>query len=89
MGQFRNVIESKKDKVNMLILGDYVPEELCLSKLVEVKEHLINEGFVNTALVRDFIDEEDIPEEVKNIHFLRKSYHYIKNWGGIFYYSCS
>ena len=41
---------------------------------------LIEKGFLLTRLVEDFPDEEDVPEDVKDEHFLDKSYYYIDNW---------
>jgi len=73
-----------------LILGDYSkdtnfdgPDDICISQLVNLKNHLKENGFNETSLVIDFEDETEIPEEAYDKHFLAKSRHYIISWAEI------
>jgi len=87
---FKDVVSDKKNTLKILILGDYSkredfegPEDVCESQLINLKKHLISEGFLKTYLVKDFIDEEEIPEDLYDEHFVEKSEHYIEHWADI------
>lgn len=52
-------------------------------KLRNVQLYLRSKGFHSTYLVMDFIDEDTIPIEAMDEHFLQKSQYYIQNWAEI------
>lgn len=87
---FRDRLLETKRKVKILILGDYSkdtdfigPNDICEKKLVNLKQHLIDDGYLTTRLIKDFEDEEEIPEEYYDEHFVKKSEYYIEHWGDI------
>lgn len=48
-----------------------------------MKECLIERGFKNVRLVADFPDLPRFHPTSWELHFQRKSFHYIKNWGQV------
>jgi len=87
---FRDILDARKGSTRILILGDY-SENLaykglrgaCLDTLKRLQSHLWREGFSETRLVVDFMDEEGVPEESYDEHFLKKSEYYIRHWAEI------
>ena len=87
---FKDRILKKKNAVRILLLGDYSkdaeydgPEDICISQLENLKLYLKERGFYETYLVKDFEDENEIPEESYDEHFLAKSRYYIISWAEI------
>jgi len=88
--RFRNILDARKRSARILILGDYSenpaydgPIGKCLDTLKGLQSHLWREGFNETRLVMDFMDEEGVPEESYDEHFLKKSEYYIRQWADI------
>ena len=48
-----------------------------------MKTHLRKNGFNETYLVKDFEDEDEVPEELYDEHFLKKSENYIEHLADI------
>ena len=87
---FSKSLEAKKKNTKILILSAYSPlkkqkieENQFEGRLANLKFSLQGKGFVLTRLVRDWIDETDVPEEQMEVHFRDKSFYYIKNWADI------
>lgn len=90
---YSQVLANKKAKLRILILGSYKKrvfngdEESCEEKLITLKKELISRGFLNTKIVKDFMDEDDIPSdatrEIWDTHFEQKSFYHIKNWADV------
>jgi hypothetical protein len=87
---FSSALEVNKRQSRVLILGAYRvrPEhspkgDICNQRLLRLQSYLINKGFINTKLVRDFPDETSVPDEAFDIHFLKKSQYYIRTWADI------
>ena len=83
-------LTARKRKTKVLILGDYsksenigAPDDICERKLRLVQSFLKNNGFFESFLVMDFIDEHIVPNEAMDEHFLQKSQYYIQNWADI------
>lgn len=82
---FRDILDARKGSTRILILGDYSEtpaykglKGACLDTLKRLQSHLWREGFSETRLVVDFMDEEGVPEESYDEHFLKKSEYYIR-----------
>jgi hypothetical protein len=78
-------------EAKVLILGAYSTREgykgndpdICLKRLEGIQQHLKEKGFIHTRLVKDWRDEDTVPDDIKDVHFLRKSIHYIDTWAEI------
>jgi hypothetical protein len=87
---FLNRIEERKKHTNILILGPYKKHEsiqlngeTCVEQLEKIKKSLQRNGFFKTRLVKDWLDEENIPKKLWDKHFLKKSIHYINEWAEV------
>src|SRR4030042_5078914 len=87
---FRDILDARKRSARILILGDYSENPaydglkgLCLGRLKGLQSHLRREGFNETRLVMDFMDEEGVPEESYDEQFMKKSEYYIRHWAEI------
>jgi len=81
-------LQKLKEKTNVLIFGAYsTPKKVggqkkeieAEERLKLLKSFLIGKGFVLTKLVKDWMDEEDVPKDQYDVHFLKKSFHYMEN----------
>jgi len=88
--RFRDYLNTRKKTARLLILGDYSEspaykgsKHICLNTLRHLHTHLQEKGFTEAHLVMDFIDEEPSMDELKDLHFLKKSEYYIRHWAEI------
>lgn len=90
-GSFRTPLEKVKGKVKVLILGSYPFGAFTKSEgdrnkeeiLENLRDFLREKGFKQTMLVKDWKDEESVPEASLDIHFRDKSFYYIDKWAEI------
>jgi hypothetical protein len=88
---FRAKREARMMEIRVLILGAYRARrgysgddpEMCLRRLEGLQQHLKETGFIHTRLVKDWPDEGIVTSDVLDIHFLKKSLHYIDTWAEI------
>jgi len=88
---FSKSLEITKEKTKVLILSAYsspkstekTVEKKAEGKLYELKSFLEGKGFTQTRLVKDWMDEKEVPEGQYDIHFRNKSFFYMRNWADI------
>lgn len=88
--QYADLLETRKRNAKVLILGSYsalkvygLGEKVCEERLKRLKAFLIAKGFENTRLVKNWMDEDNIPRDSFDEHFRGKSFHYIDKWAEI------
>lgn len=86
---FKEPLEEARSNSRVLILGSYSQSKeakgsgFSEKSLESLKGFMVSKGFVQTKLVRDWTDEQEVPSGSLNIHFGMKSYYYIDNWADI------